>query len=72
MRWILLVPQILETVDGISKEQLVEQLVKQRMLRGTADTFTLEPITEWCGDDIKNDVGKDSSDFILSADQNQP
>ena len=72
MRWILCAPQILETADGISKEQLVEQLVKQQILHGAADNFTLEPITEWCGDDIKNDVGKDSSDFILFADQNQP
>ena len=70
MRWILWVPQIIETADDISKEQLVEQLVKQQMLHGTADTFILEPITEWCGDDIKIDVGKDGSDFILSADQN--
>lgn len=70
MRWILCAPQIIETADGMSREQLIEQLVAQRILYGPADNFTLEPITEWCGDDIKNDVGKDSSDFILSADQN--
>jgi hypothetical protein len=70
MRWVLCVPQIIETADGMSKEQLVEQLVKQQILRGAADAFTLEPITELCGDDIKNDVGNDGSDFILSADQN--
>ena len=70
MRWIFCTPQILETEDGVSREQLVEQLIARKMLHGAADTFTLEPITELCGDDIKNDVGKDSSDFILSADQN--
>ena len=72
MRWILCAPQIIETADDISREQLVAQLVAQRVIHGPADNFTLEPITEWCGDDIKNDVGKDSSDFILSADQNTP
>lgn len=70
MKWVLYVPQIIETADDMSKEQLVDQLVKQQILHGAADMFTLETLTEWCGDDIKNDVGKDSSDFILSADQN--
>ena len=72
MRWILSMSQIIETADDISKEQLVEQLVAQKVIHGAADNFTLAPITELCGDDIKNDVGKDGSDFILSADQNQP
>jgi hypothetical protein len=63
MRWILWVPQVLETADGISKEQLVEQLVKQQMLHGAADTFILEPITEWCGDDTKIDVGNEQQNF---------
>lgn len=58
-RWVLTMPQIIETADGMSKEQLVEQLVAQRIIHGMADTFTLEPVTEWCGDDIKNDVGKE-------------
>lgn len=59
MRWILSVPQIIDTADGMSKEQLVEQLVKQQVIRGATDAFTLEPVTEWCGDDTKNDVGNE-------------
>lgn len=60
MRWVLQVPQIIETADDISKGQLVEQLVKQQVIRGAADAFTLEPITEWCGgDDTKIDVGNE-------------
>ena len=70
MRWIFSAPRIIETADDMSREQLVEQLVAQGEIRGAADAFTLAPIIELCGDDIKNDVGKDSSDFILSADQN--
>ena len=62
--------QIIETADDMSREQLVEQLVAQKVIHGAADEFVLAPITELCGDDIKNDVGNDSSDFILSADQN--
>ena len=56
MKWVLNAPQIIETADNISKEQLVAELIKQHILHGAADNFTLEPITEWCGDDIKNDV----------------
>ena len=55
----LCAPQIIETADDMSREQLVEQLVKQQVIRGAADAFTLEPVTEWCGDDIKNDVGNE-------------
>lgn len=58
-RWVLTMPQIIETADGMSKEQLIEQLVAQKVVCGAADNFTLEPIIEWCGDDIKNDVGKE-------------
>jgi uncharacterized protein YjgD (DUF1641 family) len=47
MKWVLYVPQIIETADDMSKEQLVDQLVKQQILHGAADTFTLEPIEEW-------------------------
>lgn len=60
MRWILCVPQIIETTDGRSRDQVIQDLVAQNIIRGAADSFTLEPITEWCGDDIKIDVGKDS------------
>ena len=60
MRWILCVPQIIETTDGRSREQVIKDLVAQNIIHGAADAFTLEPITELCGDDIKNDVGKDS------------
>jgi 1,2-phenylacetyl-CoA epoxidase catalytic subunit len=63
MRWVLQVPQIIETADDMSKEQLVEQLIKQQMLHGAADTFILEPITEWCGDDTKIDVGNEQQNF---------
>ena len=59
MRWVLTRPQIIETADGMSKEQLIEQLIAQRIIHGAVDTFTLEPVTELCGDDIKNDVGKE-------------
>lgn len=59
MRWVLTRPQIIETADGMSKEQLIEQLIAQKIVYGAADNFTLEPITELCGDDIKNDVGKE-------------
>lgn len=59
MRWVLRIPQIIETADDMSREQLVDQLVKQQVIRGAADAFTLEPLTEWCGDDIKNDVGNE-------------
>lgn len=55
----LCAPQIIETADDMSREQLVEQLVKQQVIHGAADAFTLEPVTEWCGDDIKNDVGNE-------------
>lgn len=60
MRWILWTPQILETADEISKEQMIKRLIDLKVIRGAADTFILEPITEQCGDDIKNDVGNDS------------
>ena len=55
----LCAPQIIETADDISREQLIDQLVKQQVIHGTADAFTLEPITEWCGDGIKIDVGNE-------------
>ena len=70
MRWILSMSQVIETADDMSREQLIEQLVAHRVLHGPEDNFVLAPVTELCGDDIKNDVGNDSSDFILSADQN--
>jgi hypothetical protein len=44
----------------MSREQLIKCLIAEEKLHGAADAFTLEPITEWCGDDIKIDVGKDS------------
>lgn len=59
MKWILCAPQIIETADDMSREQLVEELVKQQVIHGAADAFTLEPITEWCGDDTKIDVGNE-------------
>ena len=59
MKWILWMPQIIETADDMSREQLVEELVKQQVIHGAADMFELEPITELCGDDIKNDVGNE-------------
>ena len=55
----LCAPQIIETADDMSREQLIEQLVKQQVIRGAADAFTLEPMTEWCGDDTKIDVGNE-------------
>lgn len=45
-RWMLWTPQILETADNMSREQLVEQLVAQKVLHGAADAFILEPIEE--------------------------
>lgn len=46
MRWMLCTTQIIETADDMSREQLVEELVKQRVVRGAADNFSLEPIEE--------------------------
>ena len=49
-RWMLWTPQILETADGVSREQLVEQLVAQKVLHGAADAFYLEEMLEWTAD----------------------
>ena len=49
-RWVLWTPQILETADGVSKEQLIAQLVAQKIIRGAADAFELYPVQEWTAD----------------------
>lgn len=46
----LCTPQIIDTPDDMSREQLVAELVKQNIIRGAADNFSLEPITEWAAD----------------------
>ena len=50
MRWILWTPQILETADDVSKEQLVERLVALKIIHGAADAFELYPVEEWTAD----------------------
>lgn len=39
-------PQVIETADGMSREQVVAELVRQNIIRGAADMFSLEPIME--------------------------
>ena len=46
MKWIVTVPLIIETADGMSREQVMAELVRQNIIRGAADMFTLEPIVE--------------------------
>ena len=46
MRWMLCTTQIIETADDTSREQLVEELIKQKVVHGAADNFSLEPIEE--------------------------
>lgn len=46
MKWILNAPQIIETADSMSREQVVAELVRQNIIRGAADMFSLEPIVE--------------------------
>ena len=46
MRWVLTVPQIIETADDMSREQVITELIRQNVLRGAADMFNLEPIME--------------------------
>ena len=41
---------VVDAADGVSKEQLIEQLVTQKVLRGAADAFYLEEILEWTAD----------------------
>ena len=50
MRWILLTPQIIETTDGRSKEQVIQDLIAQKIIRGAADAFELYPVEEWTAD----------------------
>ena len=50
MRWVLWTPQIIETADDVSREQLVEQLVAQKVIHGAADAFELYPVQEWTAD----------------------
>ena len=46
MRWVLTGPQIIETADDMSREQVITELIRQNVLRGAADMFNLEPIEQ--------------------------
>lgn len=46
MKWVLQVPRIIETADDMNKEQVIAELIKQKVLRGAADMFSLEPIEQ--------------------------
>ena len=50
MRWILWTPQIIETTDGRSREQVVQDLIREKVIRGAADVFYLDEIIEWTAD----------------------
>ena len=43
-------PQILETADDVSREQLVQELVARKVIHGAADAFELYPVEEWTAD----------------------
>ena len=44
MKWLLTVPQIVETADDMSREQVVQMLIQQHRLCRAADVFSLEPV----------------------------
>ena len=50
MRWILWTPQIIETTDGRSREQVVQDLIREKVIHGAADAFELYPVQEWTAD----------------------
>ena len=46
-KWLLNVPQLIETPDELTEEQLVAQLIEQKVIR-PADYYTLTAICENC------------------------
>lgn len=54
MKWVLWTPQILETADDVSREQLVAELMARKVLRGAADAFELYPAEEWTAESETN------------------
>ena len=50
MRWVLWTPQILETADDVSREQLVQELITHKVIHGAADAFELYPVQVWTAD----------------------
>ena len=50
MRWILWTPQIIETTDGRSREQVIQDLIREKVIHGAADAFELYPVQEWTAD----------------------
>lgn len=50
MRWLLWTPQILETADDVSREQLVQELIARKVIHGAADAFELYPVQAWTAD----------------------
>ena len=45
MKWIAMVPLVIEAAD-MTREQIIEYLVQQRIIRGPTDAFTLEQVEE--------------------------
>ena len=45
MKWIAMVPLVVEAAD-MTREQIIEYLVQQRIIRGPTDAFTLEQVEE--------------------------
>lgn len=45
MKWIAMVPLVIEAAD-MTREQVIDYLVQQRIIRGPTDAFTLEQVEE--------------------------
>ena len=47
MKWILKTVQILDVADSVTRDQIIEDLVQQRVLRGPSEMFELEQVVEY-------------------------
>ena len=45
MKWIATIPLVIEAAD-MTREQVIDYLVQQRIIRGPTDAFTLEQVEE--------------------------
>lgn len=74
MKWIATIPLIIEAAD-MTKDQVIEYLVQQRIIRGPSDAFSLEQVEEVelaAATELENEVRDERQNFEPCEDQITP
>ena len=74
MKWIVTVPLVVEAAD-MTKEQVIEYLVQQRVINGPADVCSVEQVEEVqlaAAQELENEVRDEQQNFEPCEDQNEP